>query len=406
MHLRNECEQRKDQVVRELPTWVNIDLDALAENIRAIRQALGRSVSVLLTVKADAYGHGAVQVAQAADEIVDGFGVATLDEALELRRAEVRKKILILSPAIETEIPGVVDNGFAATVSSLGFARMLASYASARGRRAEVHVEVDTGMGRTGFFPREAEALVTAIARLPGLRLGGLFTHYPVSDTDPAVTLEQCRRFGMVVDTLRASGIDIPLVHSANSAALIAVPETHMQMVRPGLIAYGHYPSSAGRPIGVRPVMSWRSRLVQVRRVPPGTTVSYGRTFQTERQTWIGVVPVGYGHGYPFRLSNAGKMIVKGQLVPVVGRVTMDMTMVDVTDVAPLPAAGDEVVVMGRSAGVEITVDDIARWAGTISYEVLCGISKRVPRMYLRGGRLEAFKTLLGVVPEKVNLSS
>jgi alanine racemase len=183
------------------------------------------------------------------------------------------------------------------------------------------------------------------------------------------------------------------------------VPETHMQMVRPGLIAYGHHQGAAERPLGVRPVMSWRSRLVQVRHVPAGTSVSYGRTYTTGRQTWIGVVPVGYGHGYPYRLSNCGRMIVNGRLVPVVGRVTMDMTMVDVTDVTPLPAVGDEVIVVGRSADIEITVDDVARWAGTISYEVLCGISKRVPRMYLRGGRLEIFKSLLGVVPERVRLS-
>lgn len=390
--------------MQRLPTWVDIDLDALVDNLRAIRRSLARNVAVLLTVKADAYGHGAVQVAQAADEWVDWYGVATLDEARELRKAEVRKRILILSPILEKEIPGVVDNGFATTVSSLEFAAALAAYAASRGSKVEVHVEIDTGMGRTGFFPEDAEALVTRIVGLEGLRLGGVYTHYPVSDADPDFTRGQAEKFLAVVERLKTAGIEIPLVHSANSAALAAVPETHMQMVRPGLVAYGHLPAGIETSLRVRPVMSWKSRLVEIRRVPKGTPVSYGRTFVTQRDTLMGIVPVGYGHGYPFRLSNNGRMIVGGSLVPVMGRVTMDMTMVDLTDVAARPAVGDEVVLMGKSSTSEITVADLAGWAGTISYEIMCGISKRVPRMYLRGGRIETFKSLLGVLSSQVNV--
>ena len=387
-----------------LPTWVDIDLDAFVENLRTIRRSLAKNVAILLTVKADAYGHGAVQIAHAGDEWVDWYGVATLDEALELRKAEVRSRILILSPVIEEEIPGVVDNGFATTVPSIEFARLIAGYAGGKGVTTEVHVEIDTGMGRTGFFPEEAEDVVVRISRLPGLRLGGLFTHYPASDTDPGFTREQARRFLAVTERLRAAGVDIPLIHSANSAALASVPETHMQMVRPGLMAYGHYPVGTKGTLRVRPVMSWKSRLVEIRRIPGGTPVSYGRTYAAARDTLMGVVPVGYGHGYPYRLSNAGRMLVGGKRVPVIGRVTMDMTMVDLTDVVPAPTVGDEVILMGRAAGGEITVDDIAQWAGTISYEIMCGISKRVPRMYLRHGRIETFKCLLGVLPAQVNV--
>ncbi|MBP2680913.1 MAG: alanine racemase [Candidatus Krumholzibacteriota bacterium] len=390
--------------MQKLPTWVDIDLDALVENLKSIRKSLARNVSVLLTVKADAYGHGSVQVAQAADEWVDWYGVATLDEARELRKAEVRKRILILSPILEKEIPGVVDNGFATTVSSPEFAASLAAYAASRGTKVEVHVEVDTGMGRTGFFPEDAEALVSRIVGLEGLRLGGVFTHYPTSDADPEFTRDQARRFLAVVDRLKSSGVEIPLIHSANSAALAAVPETHMQMVRPGLVAYGHLPAGIETALRVRPVMSWKSRLVELRRVPKGTPVSYGRTFTATRDTLMGIVPVGYGHGYPFRLSNKGRMIVGGALVPVIGRVTMDMTMVDLTDLAARPAVGDEVILMGKTSTAEITVADIAGWAGTISYEIMCGISKRVPRMYLRGGRIETFKSLLGVLSSQVNV--
>jgi len=394
----------KGRCMQKLPTWVDVDLDAFVENLRAIRKSLAKDVAILLTVKADAYGHGAVQVAQAADEWVEWYGVATLDEARELRKAEVRKKILILSPVLEKEIPGVVDNGFATTVSSLDFAVALAGYAAKIHTKVEAHVEIDTGMGRTGFFPEEAEALVSRIVRLDGLRLGGLFTHYPASDTDPDFTREQVRRFLAAVDRVKSAGIEVPLIHSANSAALAAVPETHMQMVRPGLIAYGHQSAGTETFLRVRPVLSWKSRLVEIRRVPKGTPVSYGRTYITSRDTLMGVVPVGYGHGYPFRLSNTGRMIVGGKLVSVMGRVTMDMTMVDLTDVSPAPAVGGEVVLIGKSSGVEITVSDLARWAGTISYEIMCGISKRVPRMYLRDGRIETFKSLLGVLSSQVNV--
>ncbi|MEJ2722124.1 MAG: alanine racemase [bacterium] len=384
--------------MQRLPTWVEIDLDALTENLGIIRRALSENVRILLTVKADAYGHGAVQVAQASNDLVDWFGVATIDEAIELRKAEISKPILILSPILSKEIPAAVDNDIAVTVSSADFAAAIAGYAGRRGRSAEVHIEVDTGMGRTGFLPAEVEQLVGAIVGLPGIRIGGLFTHYPTSDTDLEFTKEQAAGFVALIHRLESSGLHVPLVHSANSAAVASMPETHMQMVRPGLLAYGHLPSGMAGTFRVRPVMSWKSRLVQVRRIPKGATVSYGRTFKTVRDTVMGVVPVGYGHGYPFRLSNRGEMIVGGTRVPIMGRVTMDMTMVDLTAVNPVPQPGDEVILMGGTRGDEIRVDDIARWAGGISYEILCGISKRVPRTYLRGGRIEAFKSLLGVV--------
>jgi alanine racemase len=390
--------------MKKLPTWVEINLDTLVGNLGAIRNSVDKKVSVLLTIKADAYGHGAVHVAQAADGLVDWFGVATLDEALELRNADIRKRILILSPTLEREIPGVVDNDFATTVSSLDFAEAIAGYAAERNTTTEVHVEIDTGMGRTGFYASDAFELVMRIHALKGLRLGGLFTHYPVSDSDPDFTREQLQRFLDLVEKLKQDGVSIPVLHSANSAAVAGLSETHLDMIRPGLLAYGHYQPGAGRAVAVKPVMSWKSRLVQVRDVPKGTSVSYGRTFVTERNTLMGVVPVGYGHGYPFGLSNSGKMIVGGTIVPIMGRVTMDMTMVDLSDVTPLPCVGDEVVLMGIGGDAEISLDDVARWAGTISYEVLCGISKRVPRTYFRRGKIEAFKSLLGVIPNHVSV--
>jgi alanine racemase len=390
--------------MQRLPTWVEINLDTLTENLRVIRRSVLEDVQILLTVKADAYGHGAVQVAQASDELVDCFGVATLDEAIELREAEISKPILILSPILADEIPAAVDNKIAATVSSHEFAVAIAGYADRKGLRAEVHVEIDTGMGRTGFSPAEAERLISQIAGLRGIRIGGLFTHYPASDTDPSFTEQQAEQFVALVRRLESAGLQVPLFHSANSAAVCSIPGTHMQMVRPGLLAYGHFPGDMTATLPVRPVMSWKSRLVQIRRVPEGTTVSYGRSFTTTRETLMGIVPVGYGHGYPFRLSNRGEMIVGGGRAPVMGRVTMDMTMIDLTGIRPEPRVGDEVIIMGDTHGEKISVDDIARWAGTISYEILCGISKRVPRTYIRGGKIEAFKTLLGVISNHMGI--
>lgn len=386
--------------MKKLPTWLEIDLDVLVKNVELIRSELAKDVRVLLTVKADAYGHGAVQVARAAEHLVDRFGVATVDEAIELANAGIEKKLLILSPILRREIPVVVERGFAATVVSYEFAKAMSEHASKKKTTAEVHVEVDTGMGRAGVLPAEVDDLVREVTRLRALRLGGLFTHFPVSDTDPAFTRHQVETFRGVAERLGHAGTSIPIRHSANSAAIPTVPESHMEMVRPGLLVYGHHPAGMETRLPVQPVMRWKCRLIQVREVPAGTPVSYGGTYRTTRPTTMGVLPVGYGHGYPFRLSNRGAVIVGGRRVPVIGRVTMDMTMVDLTDVDPPPQAGDEVVLMGRQHAEVITVDDIAGWAGTISYEVLCGISKRVSRTYLRGGKVETFKSLLGVSPD------
>jgi len=391
--------------MRRLPTWVEIDLDTLSHNLDTIRRRTGDGVKVLLTVKADAYGHGAVQVAQAArngNDRVEMFGVATVDEAIELRESGVSTAILVLSPVLESELPVVIESGFAVTSSSVEFAAAASRLAVAAGRTLEVHIEIDTGMGRTGVAASNAFDEITRVSRLPGLRLGGVYTHFPTSDTDAEFTRHQIREFNAIVARLRESGVTIPRVHSANSAAVSEIAESHMDMVRPGLLAYGLHPSGAGVGLGVRPVMSWKSRLVAVRRVPAGHTISYGREFTTSRDSTIGVVPVGYGHGYPFALSNRGEMIISGRRVPIVGRVTMDMTMVDLTDLPAAPAPGDEVILVGASGEVAITFHDVAAWADTICYEIMCGISKRVPRTYFRKGKVETYKSLLGVIPNHV----
>ncbi len=386
--------------MKRLPTWLEIDLDRLDRNLEAIQNAIGPGVGVLLTVKADAYGHGAVQVAAAASRRVRIFGVATVDEAIELWEAGIRNDILILSPILETEIPAVAKHGFAITLSSSEFADAVARFAPPR--PLDVHVEVDTGMGRTGVAESDAFDEITRIAHNPAVNLRGVYTHFPVSDSDLEYTRGQVSRFLDLVARLRAAGVVIPVVHSANSAAVDGVQESRMDMVRPGLLAYGLHPAG-GRPgIDVAPIMSWKSRIVRVRRVAAGRTISYGRSFTTRRDSIIGVVPVGYGHGYPLRLSGRGAMLVSGRRVPIVGRVTMDMTMVDLTDLPSIPAEGDDVVLVGHQGEESISFHDLAAWADTICYEIMCMISKRVPRTYFRRGKVETFKTLLGVLPNNV----
>lgn len=382
--------------MKRLPTWLEIDLDRLDANIEHVQRWVGDDVGILLTVKADAYGHGAVQVAHAAAARVNVFGVATVDEAVELRDSGIKNEILILSPILETEIAVVARHGFAITLSGADFSDAIALHGVAP---IPVHVEVDTGMGRTGVPEEDAFEEISRIAATPAVRLQGVYTHFPVSDSDAEYTRAQIVRFGELIAKLRAAGIVIPTVHSANSAAVDGVRESHMNMIRPGLLAYGLHPSGARPSLDVIPIMSWKTRIVRVRKVPKGKTISYARSFVTERASVIGVVPVGYGHGYPFHLSGRGEMLIGGHRVPIVGRVTMDMTMVDLTDLAETPRAGDEVVLVGTQGSETLTFHDLAAWGNTICYEVMCGISKRVPRTYFRRGKVETFKSLLGVLP-------
>ncbi len=388
--------------MEKLPTWLEINLDILAGNIGRLRDLIGTDVKMLLTVKADAYGHGAVQVAESVNRLVDMFGVATLDEAFEIKRAGIRTPILVLSPVLAKEIPQVVATGVAVTLSSASFARRLSECAAGQSRTVNFHIEVDTGMGRTGLFPDEAREEIAEAVGLPSINFAGLYTHFPVSDTDPSFTRRQVEQFHSFVSKLRADGIDVPLLHSANSGAIAAVPESRLDMVRPGLLMYGYHPAGSSAEVGVQPVMSWKTRLVQLRTLGPGRPVSYGRTFVTKRETLMGIVPVGYGHGYPFQLSNRGEMIISGRRIPILGRVTMDMTMVDLTDLPEAPAAGDEVVLIGEQGDASIGLHELADRAGTIPYEILCGISKRVPRTYFKNGKVEIFKSLLGVLPHHV----
>ena len=378
-------------------TWVEVDLDRFAANLKAIRHHIGPGREVLLVAKADAYGHGAADMAAAAErEGVTQLGVATLLEGMQLRRAGATLPIMAMSPLLAGEIPEAVRHTIDPTVCDLSFARSLSDEAVQAQRPVRFHVEVDTGMGRTGVHLHEAEEFLAEACALPGLRLASVYTHFPDADGgDLTFARKQTVAFAELIARLDSRGLRPPRVHAANSAGTVNLPEALFDWVRVGLIAYGLQPSRNDSHLPLAPVMSFRSRLVQVRELPAGANVSYGRTCTTARPTKVGVVPVGYGHGYSWLLSSRGLMLVGGRRVPILGRVTMDLTMVDVTDV-PGVAVGDEVVLFGEQGGVSLPVEEIAAGSETLAYEVLCTIGKRVTRLYARRGQPVRVSTLIG----------
>lgn len=382
-------------------TWVEVDLDRFAANLRAIRALAGPAPEILLVAKADAYGHGAVEMAAAAErEGVTQLGVATLHEGLQLRLAGCRLPIVALSPLLPAEIDEAIRHDVDATVADEAFARALSEAATRARKPVRFHVEVDTGMGRVGVREEHAEAFVATVGALPGLRLASFYTHFPDADAaDPAFAHAQAARFAALLARLEAKGLRPPRAHASNSAGLVNLPEARFDWLRVGLVAYGvHPPNDAARP-PLSPVMSLRSRLVQVRDLPAGASVSYARTWTATRPSRIGVVPVGYGHGYSWLMSNRGAMLVGGRRAPIVGRVTMDLTMIDLTGL-PAAAVGDEVVLFGEQAGESIGVEEVARGSETLPYEILCTIGKRVTRLYVRDGRAVRMTTLVGERPE------
>lgn len=382
----------------KFPAWVDINLDALVDNIRVVKQLVGPNTRLCLVVKADAYGHGSVEVSRAALEAgVYMLGVATLHEGIELRKADISAPMIVLSPSLQSEIEELVTYGLRPSVSSIGFARALSKGSSKLSRTTPFHVEVDTGMGRTGLDYDAAYDTLREMAALPGLRMEGVFTHFPDADCpDGSFARRQMRDFQDLLARLERDGISFELVHAANSAGIVNIAESRLNMVRPGLLAYGLRPAGGGQPdIEVRPVMSFKSCVVQLRGVKRGRYISYGRTYCASRDSVIAVVPVGYGHGYSWTLSNVGEMLVRGARAPIVGRVTMDLTMLDVTDI-PGVKEGDEVVLFGGQGADAITVEEVAAKAGTLSYEILCSIGKRVVRSFIRHNKPSKVITLVG----------
>lgn len=368
------------------PTWVEIDLDAVAGNMQAIRVIVGPQTAICAVVKADGYGHGAVSIAHTAlNNGATMLAVACLAEAITLRRAAVDAPILVLGYTPAWQARDTLRHGVTATLYDLDVARAFSQAAADLNRSARVHIKVDTGMARLGLLPEEVVPFVEQVMQLPGLEIEGVFTHFSSADSDlhglRQHTAAQLAVFGEVLAALRARGLALPLIHAANSAALLAWPFSHFDMVRPGIALYGLAPSAATPlPQGFRPALSWKTQVAQVKTLPAGVPISYGNTFITERPTQLAVAPVGYADGFRRAPAHWGHVLVRGQYAPIVGRVTMDQTMLDVTGIAGV-RRGDEVVLIGRQGNAEITVEQVAERLGTISYEVVAEILARVPRV-------------------------
>jgi alanine racemase len=366
------------------PTILEIDLNALRHNYHALRRSAGKA-KMMVVVKADAYGHGAAAVARAlAAEGCGHFGVATISEASELRDAGIRGRIYLLGGFFPEQADEIVALDLTPFIFDLSAVEPLDRAARDAGRRDfPVHLKIDTGATRLGVLPGELSRAIEEIRRAKSLSLEGACTLFAnAGDPSSPITDAQLRVFNDALATMRAAGMPPQIIHAANSAALVLREDSHFTLVRPGLAMYGLPPVQAVREkIDLVPLMTFKTRLMQLKRVPAGTGVSYGHTFVTPRESVIGVLPVGYADGYRRGLQHGGEVLVRGHRAPVIGAVCMDLTMVDLTDVAGA-AVGDEVILWGRSGDDTISVNDVARIAQTISYEMLCTVGRRVPRVY------------------------
>lgn len=373
--------------------WAEIDLDAIAHNVREIKRFTGKKVEMMGVVKADAYGHGVREVVRTLlDNGVTQLAVSMLDEAIQIRNMGIDVPILILGYTDPVRAEELVLNDVTQTVFSLDLAEALSSAAVRLGKKVKVHVKVDTGMTRIGFMPgRDAVKYITEISRLPGLVLEGMFTHFASADErEKDYTQMQYDRFLGLCTELSKEGIEIPVKHVCNSAGTMQYPEMHLDMVRPGVILYGLYPSKDvdREKIRLKPAMTLKANVIMVKDVEPDTCISYGRIFRTSRKSIIATIPIGYADGYTRLLSNKGRMLVNGEFAPVVGRICMDQCMIDVTELKKDVHVGDEVVVFGNQNGSSISVDEIAADIGTINYELVCIIGKRIPRVYLKDDKI------------------
>ncbi len=368
-------------------THVRVHRDAIRFNLAGIRQAVGDQRKILIAVKANAYGHGAQEVSRLAEQSgVDWLGVATVPEGIEIRQSGIRLPILKFSPAFEAEMPAALHNDLTLTVCDMSNIQALQAVCAAENRTLRVHLKVETGMGRIGVPIADAPGMAAFVERqCPNLELEGVFTHLPVSDApDQGFTRAQIERFEDVVANIHAAiGRRVALVHCANSGAVLGHEPGWFDMVRPGIMVYGCYPDpNTPRTIPLKPGLSFHSRVSFVKEVSAGTSISYGRTWLAPQDTWIATIPVGYADGFNRLFSNRGRVLINGRSYPVVGRVCMDQCMVDLGPVTDVQV-GDDVVLMGRSGGEEITCDEWAQKLNTIPYEVTCQINPRVTRVYV-----------------------
>lgn len=369
------------------PAWAEIDLDAIAYNTRNIKKLIGDK-DLIAVVKANCYGHGVIDIIPTLLENgVSRFAVAMISEALEIRDNKITAPVMILgfTPLYLGE--ALINNNIEQTVYDLDYAKELSKIALTLNKKAKIHIAIDTGMGRIGFLPNEKSIdNITEICSLEGIEVIGIFTHFSTSDEkDKEYSHEQFTKMLSVMDTLKKRGIDIPLKHVANSGAIIDLPDTYLDAVRAGIILYGYYPSDEidKNNLALKPALTLKATITNVKTLEKDMYVSYGRTFKTSNETIVATIPVGYADGYLRKLAENGKVIIKGEFAPIIGRICMDQFMIDVTNI-PDVKIGDEVILLGEKNGLKYNADDMAKKLDTINYEVTCMLKSRLPRVYIK----------------------
>jgi alanine racemase len=378
-------------------SWVEVDLGNFSHNWDEIKKLVGPGVKILQVVKADAYGHGAIEISNVA--LKNGaalLGVANADEGVQLRVSGIDAPIVILSPATVSEIDEIIKYNLTPSVSDIGFARELQKSYEKMASRIPVHIEVDTGMGRGGTIHHEAFDIIKEILQFPNITVEGIFSHLSSSEVeDDDYNQMQWKLFRELLEKLEENNIHIPVRHMCNSGGILNFPGFNLDMVRPGLMSYGIYPSpNTGSKANLAPVMNFKTSVVLLKDFPKGYGIGYGRTHVTDKSTRIATIPVGYGDGYGFILSNQGEALIRGKRAPIIGRVSMDMCTIDATDI-PGCEVGDEVVLMGKQENDYISANEIAKKAKTISYEILCALGKRAPRVFVHKGKTDTIEPRL-----------
>lgn len=385
----------------DFPAWAEIDLKALAHNFRAVRDLARRQFAngpvssripvtkrhcpeLLAVVKAEAYGHGMWPIVKRLDKLgIDFFGVSDVAEGVFLRWQGIKRPILLFESTLPRSIQPVVNYNLIPTICTLDYAQKLNRYAKSRRKRIDVHVKVDTGMGRLGVVYGEARSFIDQLMRLPNLSVKGIYTHFPLADTNPAFTKKQVERLSALIKGLDRTAQIIPYVHASNSVGL-GYKTNIFNLVRPGLMFYGLYPAPTLRKlVDLKPVMSVKAKVIFIKHIKPGQGVSYGHTFVARKNMTVATIPLGYSDGYLRCFSNKSSVLIQGRRCPVVGRVTMDQIMVDVSRLKNVHI-GMEAVIMGKQSKEEVSADELARLAGTINYEIVCNLGNRLPRVYKR----------------------
>lgn len=375
--------------------WAEIDLDAVCSNMEAMKQNLAPDTKLAGVVKADGYGHGAVPIAWAIDPYVAMYAVATIEEAILLRKHQITKPILILGVVPESQFKNLVQYDLDSAVFELGEAMKLSDEAIRQGKKAGIHLAVDTGMSRIGFLVcEEAAEEACQIVKLSGIRLDGMFTHFARADEACKEAAEkQYEAFMRFDDMLKKRGVDVLVRHCSNSAAILELPKMHMDMARAGISIYGMYPSDEMKrdQIILHPALQWKCRVSYIKEIEAGVSVSYGGMFTADQKMRVATLPVGYADGYPRGASSKGEVLIHGKRAKILGRICMDQCMVDVSDI-PEAVKGDEVTLVGKDGKDEIMMEELARWCKGFHYELCCDIGKRVPRVYIKNGKVVGYK--------------